>query len=537
MRLYLPPPRRTTLAAATAPPGRSFFINLLPVILQKMILLCEILVLSSHCGFFSHLRSCSATASTTAASGKQERARPNYYDPEEEVFSVARHQEVGELLQRSHDYHPLEDRRHAGERTATARPTGSASGPPRTLFASLLQEEQRQLQRRREAQTQRLAADASSLLTAHRFMYAPSSPLWTSIDRDKWFPPDACPVFFTDNFATHFCEEHKCELPCFYDTEAQSCTPEEVCKNVGGGRGSGGTSASSSKNQCQRKPCAQISFPSSAENDEELLRRYRICINAGGGGGSAGMINNPVSTAVACQYDVKGNMCVITSNSFGSFFNKKKKATTSASSFVSVGTTTTKRTSKTKITQRRTKRQKIRTSTRQLLWKTKSAGGATTTSNVKQAAEEDIQLAESDLDSMDLSALKSTGVKAFKPFSESTLNMKQQLLDEVHKTTQAHDAAQKAFAEAEKVFFSTTWKLKSLFRSSAEKLAMLKQQFPSLHRGVWAFLAEQKGLTADEMFAENIAKTFHSTGWAMEDLKLAYDKPEVEEKKGKQEEK
>ncbi len=73
------------------------------------------------------------------------------------------------------------------------------------------------------------------------------------------------------------------------------------------------------------------------------------------------------------------------------------------------------------------------------------------------------------------------------------LHMKQQLLDEVHKTTQAHDAAQKAFAEAEKVFFSTTWKLKSLFRSSAEKLAMLKQQFPSLHRGVWAFLAEQKG--------------------------------------------
>ncbi len=176
--------------------------------------------------------------------------------------------------------------------------------------------------------------------------------------------------------------------------------------------------ASSSKNQCQRKPCAQISFASSAENDEELLRRYRICINAGGGGSSAGTINNPAST-VSCQYDVKGNMCVITSNSFGSFFNKKKKPTTSASSFVSVGTTT--RTSKTKITQRRTKRQKVRTSTRQLL-KTKSAGGATT-SNVKQAAEEDIQLAESDLDSMDLSALKSTGVKAFKPFSESTLNM------------------------------------------------------------------------------------------------------------------
>ncbi len=182
MRLYFPPPR-TILAAATAPPDRSFFINLHPVVLQKMIHLCvKILVLSLHCGFFSHLRSCRATASTTAPSGKQERARPNYYDQEAEAFSVARHQEVGELLQRSHAYHPLEDRKHAGERTATgARPTGSASGPPRTLYASLLQEEQRQLQRRREAQTQRLAADSSSPLTAHRFMYAPSSPLWTSV--------------------------------------------------------------------------------------------------------------------------------------------------------------------------------------------------------------------------------------------------------------------------------------------------------------------------------------------------------------------
>jgi len=198
-----------------------------------------------------------------------------------------------------------------------------------SLFAAFIQEREKLA-----LQEDRAPAVAPTNTKKSRKMYAPSSPLWTASNRDAWFPPDACPIYFADSFASHFCEDHRCELPCLLDkgdaTTPATCTPTDVCRlhYAPGGR----------TPSCVRKKCTQIHYDGmpgleQQVSDTELLRRYRICMNAG-------QNDEDFKNGLQCQYDAKHSICVMAESARKKFFKaeaRKGAGGGAFSSFVGLG--------------------------------------------------------------------------------------------------------------------------------------------------------------------------------------------------------